>query len=225
MGSISYFLTFIEGLLTFISPCILPMLPLYFVYLAGSSENNDKEKKYRLIVNSLGFVLGFTIVFVILGATATSLGYFLKSHKDILRQISGIIVILFGLNFIGILKLNFLNAEKRFSFNFEKLRFFSSVLFGIVFGFGWSPCLGALLGAALAKASNADTVWQGITLLLAYSMGLGVPFIISAVIFDKLKGAFNFIKKNGRILSVVSGILLVIIGVLIFMDILKYISF
>lgn len=225
MDLFSYILTFIEGILTFISPCILPMLPIYFLYLAGTSNEDSVEvplERKKLITNSIGFVVGFTIVFVLLGATVTSFGYFLVSHKDLLRKISGIIIILFGLNFIGILKLKFLNFNKRLDIKFNKLGFFSSILFGFVFGFGWTPCLGAFLGSALVLASNSKTVLQGITLLLVYSAGLGIPFIVAAIIFDQFKVAFRLIQKNIKLISIISGVLLILAGILVFTDSLKY---
>ncbi len=232
LSTISYFLTFAEGILTFISPCILPMLPVYFLYLAGTDTNSDiaatesagPALKNRLITNSIGFVIGFTLVFVALGATATSLGHFLVNNRDILQKISGVIMVLFGLNFIGIFKLPFLNMEKRFEFKFNRLGFMSSIIFGVVFGFGWTPCLGAFLGSALFIAGNSETIYQGILLLLLYSVGLGVPFIITAVAFDKLKGALKQIQRHSRAISIISGVILIAAGILVFTGSLKYLG-
>jgi len=225
MNLFSYFLTFLEGILTFISPCILPMIPIYFLYLAGESKDTDSTSphKSKLIINSIGFVIGFTIVFTILGATVTSLGNFLSEHRVVLEKISGIFIIIFGLNFAGIFKIPLLNKEKRFDFKFNNLGFFTSIVFGIVFGFGWTPCLGAFLGSALALASNSDTILQGITMLLLYSLGLGLPFILTAVAFEKLRSAFNQIQKHSRKISIVSGVLLIIAGILVLTGSLKYI--
>lgn len=228
MSNISYFMTFIEGILTFISPCILPMLPIYFVYLAGESQKNGKSlptNKNRLLINSIGFVIGFTIVFTVLGATVTSFGHFLANHRSLLEKISGIVMIVFGLNFAGILKINLLNREKRFAFKFDSLRFLSSIVFGMVFSFGWTPCLGAFLGSALALASNSETIFQGMLLLFIYSIGLGIPFILTSVLFEKVKGAFSQIQKHTRTISIISGILLIIAGILVFTGSLKYLSF
>jgi cytochrome c-type biogenesis protein len=224
----SYVLTFIEGVLSFISPCILPMLPIYFIYLAGDSNDEKMEaslKSKKLIANSIGFVIGFTIVFVLLGATVTSIGHFLVNHKTLLRQISGIIMILFGLNFMGILNVKILNTEKRINFKFTKLEFVSSIIFGIVFGFGWTPCLGAFLGSALALAGNSDTILQGVSLLFVYSIGLGIPFIVSSIIFDKAKDAFKLLQEHGRLISIISGILLIVAGILVFTDMYKYLNY
>ena len=134
-------------------------------------------------------------------------------------------MIVFGLNFAGILKINLLNREKRFDFKFNSLRFFSSIVFGMVFSFGWTPCLGAFLGSALALASNSKTIFQGMLLLFIYSIGLGLPFILTSVLFDKVKGAFSQIQKHTRAISIISGILLIIAGILVFTGSLKYLSF
>ena len=223
---ISYVLTFVEGILTFISPCILPMLPIYYVYLTGTSDNVNssgiKSGRSRLLLNSAGFVTGFTIVFVLMGATVTSLGGFLESNRSLLQKISGLVMVIFGLNFIGILKIGFLNIEKRIPYKIGNLKFLSSIVFGMVFGFGWTPCLGAFLGSALLLAGNSETIFQGMLLLLLYSIGLGIPFIISAVIFEKATGALGWVKKHSRIINIISGILLIAAGILVFTDQLKY---
>ncbi len=214
---IPYVLTFAEGILTFISPCILPMLPVYFLYLAGTPDGHDStaaSAKNRLIVNSLGFVTGFSLVFVSFGAAASAMGTLLQSNRALLQMISGAIMVFFGLNFAGVLKLKFLNSEKRFHIKIDNMRFFGAILFGIVFGFGWSPCLGTFLGSALALAGNSDTVSEGMLMLLVYSVGLAVPFVVSAAIFENVKGLFVWFKKNSRIISIISGILLIVAGVL-----------
>lgn len=223
----SYVLGFIEGILTFISPCILPLLPVYLVYLAGEKVKKEISGGFRsrkLLANSLGFVLGFTIVFVLLGAAATSLGHFLKENIVFFRKISGIIMIIFGLNFMGIISLGFLNKYRKINYQFRELKFFNSVIFGAAFGFGWTPCVGAFLGSALLMASNSETIGQGILLLVVYSAGLGIPFIISSIIFDKAKIVFNFIQKHNRTVNIVSGSVLIIAGILTYFDKLKYIS-
>jgi cytochrome c-type biogenesis protein len=226
---LSYILTFIEGVLTFISPCILPLLPVYFFYLAGISVNDQKaagERGNYLIINSIGFVLGFTIVFIALGAAATSFGYFLKNHRELLRITSGGIMVIFGLNFIltGAFNRGFLNFEKRFEYKFERLKFLNSIIFGMVFGFGWTPCLGAFLGSALALAANSETIARGSSLLLLYSIGLGIPFVLTAVLFDKIKKQLKAIQKHGGIINTISGILLILAGILVCADMIKYLG-
>ena len=202
------------------------MIPIYFLYLAGETDNDKTPSthKNRLVLNSVGFVIGFTIVFVVLGATVTSLGHFLSNHRSLLEKISGFCIIVFGLNFAGIFKLGFLNMEKRIDFKFNKLRFFSSIVFGIVFGFGWTPCLGAFLGSALLMASNSKTLLQGIILLFLYSIGLGIPFILASIVFEKVKGVFKQIQKHSRVISLVSGILLIIAGIMQLTGLLRYAS-
>lgn len=224
VNNFSYVLGFLEGILTFISPCILPLLPVYFFYLAGVSVN-DTVNRGRLLRNAIGFVIGFTIVFVLLGATATALGSFMKGHIDIFRKISGILIIVFGLNFMGILKLNFLNVEKRLDYSFKELGFFNSIVFGMVFGFGWTPCVGALLGSALLMAGNSKTMVQGTLLLFIYSAGLGVPFILTSIAFDSIKNTFKEIQKYSRAISIISGIVLILAGVLVFTNKMQYLSF
>lgn len=229
MNGFTYVLSFIEGVLTFISPCILPLLPIYFFYLAGEAAGSGEERSPRgkqvLLINSLGFVAGFTLIFVILGATATSLGAFLKGNLGLLQKVSGLVMIVFGLNFLGVFRLGFLNTEKRFEYNFKRINFYSAILLGIVFGFGWTPCGGQFLGAALLTAANSGTVLQGILLLFLYSMGLGIPFIIVAVVFDRAKGMLKQIQKQSRIINVVSGIVLILAGVLILTGNLQYVSY
>lgn len=227
LNAFSYILTFLEGILTFISPCILPMLPVYFLYLAGSAEGNAKigpGGRSRLVVNSIGFVIGFSLVFVLLGASVTVLGQFLSGHRDLLRKISGIVMVLFGLYFMGILKLGFLNMGKRFDLKLDKLQLPGSILFGMVFGFGWTPCLGAFLGSALMLASNSKSVIQGILLLIIYSAGLGIPFILSAILFERARNIFKRIQAHTGIINIISGILLIAAGILVFTDSIKYLS-
>lgn len=203
-----YLISFLEGIITFVSPCLLPMLPIYISYFAGGSERNNK----RVIKNALGFILGFTVVFVLLGALAGSFGRLLNEHQMAVNIITGLIVIFFGLNFLGVFKLNLFKGSKMGKT--DNLGFFSSVLFGVVFSIGWTPCVGAFLGSALMLATSQGNVLEGVFMLLLYSLGLGIPFFVSAILIDKLKGAFSFIKKHYRIINRVSGIFLVIIGIL-----------
>lgn len=205
----SYIIAFLEGLLTFISPCLLPMLPIYVTYFAGGGERSSK----KTIVRALGFILGFTAVFVSMGALASTVGGFLAKYKTAVNIVSGIIVIFLGLNFIGVFKLNIFKGQMK-ALNTENMSFFSAVLFGIIFSVGWTPCVGAFLGSALMMASTSGTVLKGVMMLLFYSLGLGVPFMISAILIDYLKGAFNFIKKHYNVINMISGCLLVIIGIL-----------
>ena len=204
-----YLISFLEGIITFISPCLLPMLPIYISYFAGGNTKNTK----KTLTGAFGFVLGFTIVFVSLGALAGTLGGFLKQHQTMVNLISGLIVIIFGLNYLGLLKINIFNGNRR-NFNTDNLNFFTCLLFGIIFSIGWTPCVGAFLGSALMLASQQGQVLTGMLMLLAYSLGLGIPFILSAVLIQKLKTTFDFIKRNYKIINTVSGIFLIIVGIM-----------
>ena len=204
-----YLIAFLEGIITFISPCLLPMLPIYISYFAGGGQRSTG----KTLKGALGFVTGFTAVFVILGALAGTIGSFLKEYQTAVNIVSGLIVIVFGLNFLGVFRLNLFRGTQR-SMNTENMGFFTAVLFGMIFSVGWTPCVGAFLGSALMLASQQAHAFEGMLMLLAYSLGLGIPYILSAVLIDYLKTAFNWIKKNYTVINTISGILLVLIGVL-----------
>lgn len=202
-----YFISFLEGIITFISPCLLPMLPIYISYFAGGREISTK----KTVLNALGFVLGFTIVFTALGALAGTLGSFLIKYQTIVNIVCGAVVVFFGLNFLGVLKLNLFHGING-DVETDNMGFFSAMLFGMIFSVGWTPCVGAFLGSALMLASTQGHIFKGVLMLLCYSLGLGIPFLISAVLIDKLKGAFLFIKKNYQIINIICGVFLVIVG-------------
>ena len=204
-----YFISFLEGIITFISPCLLPMLPIYISYFAGGDTKNTR----KTLFGAFGFVLGFTIVFISLGALAGTIGSFLIKYQTAVNIISGLIVIIFGLNYLGIFKLNIFQGNRK-NFNTDHLNFFSCVLFGIIFSIGWTPCVGAFLGSALMMASQQGEAVTGMFMLLAYSLGLGIPFILNAVLIQKLKTTFDFIKRNYGIINTISGILLIIVGIM-----------
>jgi len=204
-----YLISFLEGIITFISPCLLPMLPIYVSYFAGGGE----RKTSKTLVNALGFVLGFTLVFVAMGALAGTVGSFLSAHQTAVNIVSGLIVIFFGLSFLGVFKLELFRGSSK-KVNTKDMGFFSAMLFGLIFSLGWTPCVGAFLGSALMLASQQGHVLTGVLMLLCYSVGLGIPFVLSAVLIDKLKSTFDFIKKNYRIINLVCGIFLILVGVL-----------
>ena len=204
-----YMISFLEGIITFISPCLLPMLPIYISYFAGGGERTTG----KTLRGALGFVTGFTLIFVAMGALAGTVGSFLKAHQTAVNIISGLVVIFFGLNFLGIFKLNLFRGSDR-SVDTDNMGFFSAALFGMIFSIGWTPCVGAFLGSALMLASQQGHVVEGMLMLLAYSMGLGIPFILSAVLIDYLKSAFDWIKSHYKIINTVSGCLLILIGIL-----------
>ncbi len=204
----SYVISFLEGIITFVSPCLLPMLPIYISYFAGGGNKTSR----RVTANALGFILGFTAVFVMMGALAGTFGRLLSEYKVIVNIVTGLIVIVFGLQYLGVFKWQLFQGTSRAKT--EDLGFFSSVLFGVVFSVGWTPCVGAFLGSALMMAAGQGSVTQGVVMLLCYSLGLGIPFFVSAILIDKLKGAFSFIKTHYAIINTVSGLLLVVMGVL-----------
>ena len=202
-----YFIAFLEGIITFISPCLLPMIPIYISYFAGGGERSVR----KTLTTALGFVLGFTLVFVAMGALAGTVGGFLRRYQTAVNVVSGLVVIFFGLHFLGIVKVNLFKGRRR-SVDTSNLGFGSALVFGAVFSIGWTPCVGAFLGSALMLASQQGHVAEGMLMLLAYSLGLGIPFLLSAVLIDYLKGAFNWIKRNYSIINTVSGSLLIVLG-------------
>ena len=204
-----YFISFLEGIITFISPCLLPMLPIYISYFAGGNLKNTK----KTLITALGFVFGFSIVFISLGALAGTLGSFLKEYQTAVNIISGLMVIIFGLSYLDILKLNIFQGNHK-NFDVQNLNFFSAILFGFIFSIGWTPCVGTFLGSALMMASTDGKVITGMLMLMSYSLGLGIPFILSAVLIQKLKTAFDFIKRNYKIINNISGIFLIIVGIM-----------
>lgn len=214
-----YLISFLEGIITFISPCLLPLLPVYLSYFAGGTEGGGKGKSLR---NALGFVAGFTLVFVLLGAFAGSIGLLLRRHTVAVNLMTGLIVVLFGLNYLGVLKIGFLNAAHRKEARVKDLGFLSSMLFGMVFSIGWTPCVGAFLGSALMLASQQGSAYRGILMLLCYSLGLGIPFMASALLIDRLKSTFNWIKAHYRVINLVCGCLLVLVGILMMTGLMGY---
>lgn len=185
------------------------MLPIYISYFAGGGERNIK----KTLRGALGFVLGFTIVFVALGALTGTVGALLKEYQTAVNIVSGIIVIFFGLNFLGVFKINIFKGSNN-KVNTQNMGFFTAMLFGIVFSVSWTPCVGAFLGSALMLASHQGHIGEGVIMLLLYSLGLGIPFILSAVLIDYLKSAFNWIKQHYKTINIICGVLLIIVGIL-----------
>lgn len=204
-----YFISFLEGIITFLSPCLLPMLPVYLSYFAGGGTRNTR----KTLLGAAGFVTGFTIMFVAMGALAGTVGSFLKEHQTEVNVVCGLVVIFFGLNFLGVFRLNLFRGSSR-TVDTGRMGFFSAVLFGIVFSLGWTPCVGAFLGSALMLASQQGKMVSGMLMLLAYSLGLGIPFILSAVLIERLKTAFDWVKRNYKVINLVSGSFLIVVGVL-----------
>nr|WP_255575639.1 cytochrome c biogenesis CcdA family protein [Caproiciproducens faecalis] len=208
-----------EGIITFISPCLLPMLPVYVSYFAG--QQKERNKRVTLI-NAAAFVFGFTVVFVLMGAFAGSVGGVLKEYRTAVNVFSGVIVILFGLSYMELVPLPFLGSNHQMNKKVANSGVLSSVLFGIIFSIGWTPCVGAFLGSALMLAASSGESLKGVFMLLSFSLGLGIPFIASAVLIDRLRTAFDFMKRNYRYIRLISGGLLIIIGVMMLTGLMGY---
>ncbi|MGN0301563.1 MAG: cytochrome c biogenesis CcdA family protein [Anaerotardibacter sp.] len=204
-----YLISFLEGIITFVSPCLLPLIPIYVFYFAGGGQRNT----HSTLKGALGFVCGFTVVFLCLGLLAGSLGSLLKEYQAVLNGITGTIVILFGLSYLGVFSLSFLKGTHQ-NAPTTQMSFAKAFVLGLVFAIGWTPCVGAFLGSALMLASSQAHALKGALMLLAYSLGLGIPFILSAVLIDYLKSAFNWIKAHYQIINTISGIFLIVLGVL-----------
>lgn len=202
-----YFISFLEGIITFISPCLLPMLPIYITYFAGGGERTPG----KTLRGALGFVTGFTLVFLALGALAGTVGSFLLRYQLWVNLVCGAVMVVFGLSFLGLFELKLfkgMGAKPN-----TRGGFFASLVFGMVFSVGWTPCVGAFLGSALMLASQQGSALKGLLMLLCYSLGLGLPFILSAVLIDYLKSAFQFIKRHYGLINRICGGLLIVMGV------------
>lgn len=200
-----YFITFLEGIVSFLSPCMLPLLPAYVGYFAGGME-----KKRHTLARAAAFVAGFALVFCLLGLTAGTLGAALSRHRRAVDLVCGAFVIMFGLAYLDVIPLPFFKGVQRAGT--EGL--WGAFLFGMVYAVGLTPCVGAFLGSALMLAASAGGAWRGLTLLLAYSLGLGIPFVLSAVLIDRLGGAFAWVKAHYRTLNLVCGAFLILMGVM-----------
>lgn len=204
-----YILIFLEGIASFISPCLLPMVPIYVAYFAGEDSKNMK----KAIFNSLGFILGFTIIFLSLSVFASQFGGFISENMKYIKIIFGIVMILLGLNYMELLKIKWINKNHSMNYEVKDLNFFKAILFGMIFSISWTPCIGTFLSSALLLIAKNQDMLKGIALILVYSVGLGIPFIISTILIEKLKGLFKIIKKNYSMIRKISGILLIGIGI------------
>ena len=230
--SVEFPTAFLAGVLSFLSPCVLPLIPGYLSFISGVTidELSDKSRRgaqtRRLILNTVFFVIGFSIVFVLLGVGASSIGRWLQTHLQIFNRVAGVIVFLFGLHVAGVFRISALNYEKRFHLqgSGKQKGVWGALVIGLAFAFGWTPCIGPILGSILTLAAQQNSVGQGVTLLIVYSAGLGIPFILTAVLFNYLIGTFGFIKRHFRAVEVVSGALLMVVGVLMFFNLLQHIS-
>jgi len=202
---LQYIITFLEGIISFISPCMLPLLPLYISYFAGKAD-----KKQHIFLRAGFFVLGFTVVFTSLGLFAGTLSTFLIRYQQAVNIVCGAIVIMFGLSYLEVIHLPFFKGMQSAK---EISGLFSAFVFGMIYSVSLTPCVGAFLGSALMMASTSGQATKGALLLLTYSLGLGIPFLISAVLIDRLNSVFTFIKKHYKIVNLISGIFLILIGI------------
>lgn len=200
-----YLITFLEGIISFISPCMLPMLPIYISYFAGKAD-----KKQNTVIRVIAFVLGFTAIFTLLGVFSGTLGALLKEYQTAVNVVCGAVIVIFGLSYLEVIRIPlFKGMSKKAEVN----GIFSAFLFGVIYSVSLTPCVGAFLGSALMMASTSGSALQGAVLLLVYSLGLGVPFIISAILIEKLNTAFSFIKAHYRAVNLISGIFLIAVGI------------
>lgn len=204
-----YLFTFLEGIASFISPCILPMLPIYISYFLGKEEKSTKNA----IINSCGFVLGLTIVFLLLSIFASQFGTVISENMKYIKIAFGILIIVLGLNYMEIFNLKIINKTKGINNKFKSLNFIKSLMFGMIFSVTWTPCIGTFLSSALLLVASQQDMIKGIILMLLYSIGLGIPFVLSAIFMEKLREIFNFIKRNYNYIKKISGIILIVMGI------------
>ena len=224
LSQISLGFAFLAGLASFLSPCVLPLVPIYLAQLVGHSvyqaDQNNVGNRLNTFLHALTFVVGFTLAFVSLGATASTVGSFLRTYQFLLRQVGGIILILFGLQMIGILKIPWLYLQKRFEFHPSRPSYSASLLFGIIFAIGWTPCVGLILGPILGLAASAATLRQGVTLLLVYSLGLGIPFLLLGLGVDQLSRGLKWLKQHLGKIEIGTGFIMILAGIFIFFNLL-----
>ncbi|MFN8008902.1 MAG: cytochrome c biogenesis protein CcdA [Terriglobia bacterium] len=220
MGNVSLISAFVAGLLSFVSPCVLPLVPAYISFISGISLDHLKGEDARrgrrkVILSAVLFIAGFSTIFILLGASATYAGQVFLRNKILFNRIAGAMLILFGLHVAGLFQIKFLNYEKRFNFQKKPVGILGSYLVGLAFAAGWTPCIGPILAAILVMASDQETSGQGMILLSSYSLGLGIPFFLTAVALNTFFNVFNWIKRHYRAIETISGILLVVLGFLV----------
>ena len=218
------FLSFAAGFISFLSPCVLPLIPGYISYVSGSTLNELLEKKEINIIPLVLFTLGFSIVFIFFGATATFVGKILLNNSTELRIFAGVVIIIFSLHMLGLINLKILNYEKRIQSE-TKQGLFMPILVGIAFGFGWTPCIGPILGSILLYASTTESIEKGIILLCFYSLGLAIPFILSGCLIQKFMLISKNLKRNMNLINKIGGSLLMLTGILILTNQLQILGF
>ncbi len=207
-------LAFTAGILSFLSPCVLPLIPSYITFITGMGFEDVTRSRRTTLVHALLFILGFSLIFVALGIGATALGSMLLAYRDWISRIGGVLVIIFGLYMLGVLRIGAMAKDTRVHLSDKPVGYLGTVLVGIAFGAGWTPCIGPILGAILTYASTSDDLSQGMLLLGTYSLGLAVPFLVSALAIERFLGAFQKFRKHLGTVNKISGVLLIIVGVL-----------
>ena len=222
---IKSYIAFAAGFISFLSPCVLPLIPGYISYISGQNLEEIIKKKQKILTKTIIFSLGFSLVFISFGATASYLGSFLINYSDVLRVTAGVIIIIFSLQILGVLKLNILNKEKRFYTKNYSSNLFFPFLVGAAFAFGWTPCIGPVLGSILTLAAVEKSIVQGIILLSFYSLGLAIPFILSGYAITKFLSVSKNLKSKMRQISLIGGSILLITGILILTNVLQIVGF
>lgn len=230
MENVGIISAFIFGFLSFISPCVLPIVPGYLSFISGVSFEEIQRSvsfskvRQRIFFNSIFFVLGFSVIFIILGASASAVGQFLREQLTILSKIAGVIIVIFGIHMTGIFKIPFLNYEKRFHTFSKPMGWLGSFVVGVAFAFGWTPCIGPVLASILAIAAQQETIGEGVILLAFYSAGLGIPFLITGISVTAFYKVFDKFKRHLHKVEIVGGVLLIVIGILIFTNYITVLS-
>lgn len=222
--SIGIALAFMAGLLSFLSPCVLPLIPSYITFISGVSLDDVSQSRRTAFVHSLLFVLGFTIIFLALGATATTLGRALGYYRDWIGRIGGALLIVFGLYMMGVFNIAAFQREKRFHIANKPAGYFGTVLVGLAFGAGWTPCIGPILGGVLTYTASSADLTRGLLLLFAYSMGLAVPFLLASLAIERFLMAFTRFRRQMVWVNRIAGVLLVVVGLLLVTDYLTFLS-
>ncbi len=222
--NVSFLIAFGAGVASFLSPCILPMIPAYIMYMTGSQVETNADSRKKSILRTLVFVLGFTIIFVIMGSSASVIGKAFAQNRIFFTKLSGVVIVLFGLKMTGKISLGFLSREKKLEAPKVVNSWSGALLMGIAFAAGWTPCFGPILASILIFAGASDTVLHGTLLLLVYSIGMGIPFILTAIFLKEITRWLSKIEKTIQHLPLISGIIMIIFGLLVFFDQVKKIS-
>lgn len=218
MDGLTFTSVFIAGFVSFLSPCVIPLVPMYVGFLAGDLAEDGKTDKKRLLINAIGFLIGLMLVFSLLGATASAIGKFLFTNSKTFSKVAGVLIIFFGIFQLGIFRPNFLKKESKFRFSGKSGKFASALLLGMAFSFGWSPCVGPVLGSIIALASRSESLATGFILLAVYSVGFSVPFLLTVFLMEPIMKIVEKSETAFKVIKIVTGILMIVLGILIFTD-------